>query len=261
MISKILRLLLISIALIAPLHGVSAPLSVGMRKLCSQSDKKPFSPQLESILSPQTDSLYNSIEIGGGYEDTKRLLKNRKPDSIVINGITPMMLAALVGNWPAASALLESGANIDYSDPPAIELNPLAASLANSQFSMACKLIRSGALLPTASEDKKSFLRSTFSMKPESAGDGAIFIDFLLSNGFDVNDYGSKRQTPLMGAVSLHNIPVIKVLLKHGARLDVAKENGLTVWDTAKEKNNKTVIKLLKDAQKNISWKNRKLGR
>lgn len=220
-----------------------------MRILCDKATASGFTPLPESINAPHFDPLFNAIEMGGDNQAVKILLKNRNPDKIIINGMTPLVAAAYVGNWPAAEALIESGADVNFKGPDVLE-TPLMAALFKSKYSLACKLIENKASLPTEKADRDSLLREAKVSTPDLYDDAAVFVNFLLENGFDANDQGSKTETPLMGAVSLSNIPVINVLLKHGARLDIVKKNGLTVWDVARKKNNPEVLKILNDAQK-----------
>lgn len=220
-----------------------------MRFLCGKATASAFVPLPESIRAPHFDPLFNAIEMGEGHQAIKTLLKSRNPDKIVIDGLTPLLAAAYVGNWPAAEALIESGADVNFKGPDVLE-TPLVAALFRSKYSMACKLIEKKASLPTEKADRDSLIAEARVSTPDLHSDAAVFVNFLLENGFDANDQGSKTQTPLMGAVSLSNIPLIKVLLKHGARLDTVKKNGLTVWDVARKKNNPEVLKILNDAQK-----------
>jgi ankyrin repeat protein len=159
------------------------------------------------------------------------------------------MYAALSGNWPAAKALIESGADVNLKKPEMVT-TALESTLLSSKYSFACKLIKKGAKFPTSKEERNSFFEyaqiSTFAPYEEAA----VFVDYLLNNGFSPEDGGSPLETSLMGAVSLNNIPVIKVLLKHGARLDIVKRNGLTVWDVARRKNNPEVFRILREAAK-----------
>ena len=224
----------------------SQPFSQDMKRTCAVSDQMDFVPLVESIRSPNKDPLLNGIELGSDFEETTKLLAGRHPDSILILEATPLIYASIAGNWQAAKALLSAGADINFK--ASIEITPLEMAVTKSHFPMACNLIARGAKLPASNAEKNQLMRSTIAMEPRDAEWGAIFIEYLISSGFDVNDVGSLRETPLMGAVALHNIPVIKVLLKHGARLDIVKQGGRSVWTVANEKNNLRVIKLLKEA-------------
>jgi hypothetical protein len=186
--------------------------------------------------------------MGANGDKVKSLLAGRHPDEIISPaGLTPLAFAVSAGNWEATKTLINIGADVNLYKEGML-LTALKSSVLYSKYPFACKLIQSGAKLPESKPEKDSLFSyariSTFAPHEEAG----IFVDYLLSNGFDANDGGSPSQTPLMGAVSLNNIPVIKVLLKHGARLDIVKRNGLTVWDVARRKNNPEVLKILREA-------------
>ncbi len=226
------------------------PMPQDMQALCSRANTARFSPLPATIESPSSDPLFHAIETGKGYKAVKSLLLNRHPDTIILYRMTPLLAAAGLGNWPAAQALIDSGADVNLIAPDVDDLSPLKAALSWSQYLMACKLIEYNATLPTSKADKDRLFRWAQVSTPDLHHEAAIFVDYLLMNGFDPNDQGNPRETPLMGAVSLSNIPLIKVLLKHGARLDAVTKDGRTVWTVAYKKNNPQVIKLLKQAQK-----------
>jgi len=223
----------------------SQPFSQDMKRLCAVSDQMDFVPLVESIRSPNKDPLLNGIELGSDFEETTKLLAGRHPDSILILEATPFIYASIAGNWQAAKALLSAGADINFK--ASIEITPLEMAVTKSHFPMACNLIARGAKLPASNAEKNQLMRSTIAMEPRDAEWGAIFLEHLILNGFNVNEFGTENSNPLMGAVSLHNIPAIKVLLKHGARLDDITKDGRTVWTVAYKKNNPRVIKLLKE--------------
>ena len=227
-------------------------MSPEMRELCARAETATFTPLPASLSSPHPDPLYRAIETGAGKNEVKALLGNRHPDSIVINQLTPLAAAALAGNWPAAQALIESGSDVNYSGPLE-SVTPLMAALFTPNYKLACKLISNKAKLPSVRAEKVHLFSLARVSEPNAHADAAVFVEFLLTNGFDANDDGGKKETPLMGAVSLSNVPVIKVLLKYGARLDAVTKDGRTVWTVAEKKNNPEVLKILSDAQKSAA--------
>lgn len=244
-------------ALFLACFGVSSNAAIAlpgaMQTLCKKAETDAFKPLPASLRSPNPDSLFQAIERGAKGTLVKRLLDGRHPDSIVSQDMTPMQFAALTGNWPAAQALLDAGADVGHMHKSKFDgssTTPLDIALITNQFAFACKLIEFGAKLPEKQEDKNNLFSAALVMEPKAFSRGAIFVDFLLQQGFDVNEFGSSLETPLMGSVALNNVPTIKVLLKHGARLDIVKSGDRTVWGVAYEKNNPQVLKLLEEAQK-----------
>lgn len=243
-------ILLLCLFFVGPASAFSGQLPPKMQRLCDEAKNAKFTPSPVSISSPHPEKLFNLVEMGAGYNETIAALGRRQPDKIVIDGVTPMLMAALTGNWNAASALIDKGANINHVSPPIITTTPLEISIFNRKFIFACKLIERGADVPSEKSGRDSLFRDALVTLPEEMEQGAVIVDFFLDNGFDSNDMGSPLETPLMRAVGVGSVPAIRVLLSHGARLDIAKKDGLTVWDVARKKNNPEVLKILNDAQK-----------
>jgi uncharacterized protein len=252
------------IALDGALAGKN-PLPIGMQQLCAEATTKKFTPDPASLKSPNPNKIFNLVEMGGGYRDVLNALGDQHPDKVIFYaltpklfstdeqskyGVTPMMAAALVGNWDAALALINRGANLNYKAPPIITTTPLESALLGRKFSFACKLIEHGAEIPLDKANRDSLFGHVLTTFPEEREQAAIFIDFFMRNGFDPNDVGSSLETPVMRAVALNNVQAIKVLLNYGARLDIVKKDGKTVWSVANKKNNPEVLKLLKEAEK-----------
>jgi ankyrin repeat protein len=226
------------------------PLPHEMQRLCARAESPIFIPLPETIRAPHPDPLFHAIELGGGAKDIAFFLGEHNPDTFIVHGMTPMIVAALTDNWAAAKDLLDRGADVNFLRDPDVILTPIEAAFINSNYAFACKLIEHSARFPTSKEEKDSFFSSALLVFYKAREpDGAVFVEYLLNNGFDPNDKGSPLETPLMGAVSLSNIPMIKVLLKHGARLDIVKHGDRTVWGVALRKNNKQVLRLLEEAQ------------
>lgn len=248
---KILLFFLSSLFLTSCWAINAKPLSKDMQRLCKNADVSKFIPLSESLAAPHSDPLFHSIEMGGAASEITSLLRGRKPDQIVVDGMTPLVVAAVTNNWPAAKALIDLGANINFTQEPDVPLTPLEAALSNSNYSFACKLLENNAVLPISKSARDSlFSTALLAYNKNREKEGAVFVEYLLFNGFDPNDKGSTRETPLMGAVAVNNTPLTTVLLKNGARLDIVKDGDRTVWGVATKNNNPHILRLLKDAQK-----------
>ncbi|GKT25760.1 hypothetical protein [Acidovorax sp. SUPP3334] len=244
-----LGIMLICLFSFGEVLAFNGQLSPAMQRLCDEVHSTKFTPSPVSLVTPHPEKLFNLIEIGGSDAEIIAALGRRSPDKIVVDGVTPMLMAALTGNWSAASVLIDKGADVNYVAPPAITTTPLEISIFNRKFIFACKLIEKGAKIPLEKSGRNSLFRDALITLPPEMEQGAIVVDFFLENGFDPNDMGSPLETPLMRVVGVESVPAIRVLLSHGARLDIAKKNGLTVWDVARKKNNPDVLKILNEAQ------------
>ncbi len=88
------------------------------------------------------------------------------------------------------------------------------------------------------------------------ANEDVMGIQYLLDGGADINGKGYKNfvedcdgyyeySSPLMVAVNTQHIDIIKILLEHGANVNVVESEGVTVLDVARNQKNKRIIDLL----------------
>jgi ankyrin repeat protein len=188
------------------------------------------------------DKLFNAISSNSDAITLRLLIDKNYINTPNALGITPLMLAAEKGNWPAAIELISSGANINLKTDTG---SPLLSAIAGSQFETAFKLIEKGALLPTDCEDQYTLMRTAFIVERQKYTDSSIFIAYLLSNGFDPNNMDDPSYTPLMAAVALGSDSMVRVLLAHGAIVNKKSSTGKNVWDIVKKMNNEKMKKLL----------------
>jgi cytohesin len=72
------------------------------------------------------------------------------------------------------------------------------------------------------------------------------FIEFLLTQGADLNARDNFGWTPLHRAASFGKLEVVSVLLAHGAKTDAKTNDGKTARDLARESGHKEIVELLK---------------
>ena len=81
-------------------------------------------------------------------------------------------------------------------------------------------------------------------------------VGLYLDSGMDVNSTNALQRTPLMGAAAAetqspwfeHNIEIVQLLLKRGARVDMKDKDGVTALKMAKELHRDQVVALLEAA-------------
>ena len=188
------------------------------------------------------DKLFNAISSGAHATALRLLIDKNQINKPNVLGITPLMLAAEKGNWPAVVELISSGANINLRTDAG---SPLLSAVAGSQFETAFKLIEKGALLPTDCESQYSLMRASFIVERQKYADSSVFIASLLSNGFDPNNMDDPSYTPLMAAVALDSDSMVRVLLAHGAIVNKKSSTGKNVWDIVKKMKNEKMKRLL----------------
>jgi ankyrin repeat protein len=171
-------------------------------------------------------------------------------------GMTAMLFAVREGCMDCVKALLEKGANINKADPEGV--SPLILSVFNTRFDVAKYLIEKGADINHFDWWGRTalYLAVDYNTLPhggrpdQPALDETLPIDLiriLLDKGADPNIQlklfppfratGNDRgldgmltfgTTPLLRAAKAFDAPAIKLLLEHGAIIDLANSQGMT---------------------------------
>ena len=171
-------------------------------------------------------------------------------------GLTPLLFAAREGCVECARALVEGGANLNLSDPKGV--TPLFLAIDNFHFDLAKYLIEAGAnpnkwdwwgrtplysavdldTLPHGGRPDRPSVDATTSL---------TIIEMLLDKGAFPNvqlklyapwrhigdDRGCDNMlttgaTPLLRAAKTFDAPAMRLLIAHGAKLDLPNEGGIT---------------------------------
>jgi uncharacterized protein len=171
-------------------------------------------------------------------------------------GMTAMLFSAREGCLDCVKALVEKGAKIDLPDPEGV--TPLISAIFNAHFDVAKYLIESGANVDRWDWWGRSplYLAVDYNTLPhggrpdQPALDETLPIDIvrmLLDKGANTNlqlkllppyratgaDRGVDRMlsfgaTPLLRAAKAMDAPAIKLLLEHGAIVDLPNNEGMT---------------------------------
>ncbi len=189
----------------------------------------------------------------------RRILKEPRPKDMNHGGFTPLLYAAREGCVACARRLVEGGADINLADPERV--TPLCLALENLHFDVAAYLIEAGAdvdkwdlfgrtplyqavdvnTLPVEGNGAPDVLPST------DKHSGLDIIQMLLDKGANPNiqltrrppyrnvpqDRGGDRilsvgATPLLRAARAGDAPAAKLLLAHGALVDLPSKEGVT---------------------------------
>jgi ankyrin repeat protein len=169
------------------------------------------------------------IAVAQGDAAMTRLLLERgadvaKPDR---TGEPPLMIAARSGVPEVANLLLEHGAAVDVRDP-SFGQTPLMLAVSNGHLEMAKLLIDRGADVNarTLAVTPPRFIPPSESPTGLSKGVGIVRAGWPEGRGKRFPAAGSK--TPLLYATRAGHLELARLLLEHGANLELADGNGIT---------------------------------
>ncbi len=171
-------------------------------------------------------------------------------------GFTPLLFAAREGALDAARMLLSTGADVNLSDPEGI--SPLVVAIINGHYDTAALLIQRGANVNAADVDGRTALYAAVDMhtlgwtlnrpsppQKDAEHDSLDVVTLLLDRGANPNaallraakprkllvfgiELLTAGTTPLLRAAAEVDVPVQRLLLKHGADPNLATHHQTT---------------------------------
>ena len=158
-----------------------------------------------------------------------------------VEGMTPLLIAALNNHADAVRVLVGAGANLEQADSTG--RSPLACAVATRAFDAAEELLKSGASLNWRNSHGYGLLHL-------AVMDGDIHtVRWLLDKGVNANDVEpATGATPLMLACSRSKLEVVKALLEGGADVELTDRCGLDAIAFAQSRNDKAITALVATA-------------
>ncbi|XP_018322447.1 transient receptor potential channel pyrexia [Agrilus planipennis] len=168
------------------------------------------------------------------------------------NGRTPLHLASCSGSVECVKRLLDAGAKVTIWDN-AHKATPLHCAASRGHLSVLRMLIRHGANVDAGQNIKSPLYYAVRSLAVECVRE-------LLEVGANPNTLQVFTETPLHVAASLGSYEIIKLLIDHGAAVNVqCGSQKTTALHLVAEDGNPELARLLLDAGAHISATNRKL--
>lgn len=186
----------------------------------------------------------------------RRVTAEGRPKDMYRGGLTPLLFAAREGCTPCVDELLEAGADIDLDDPDGV--TALVMALLNRHWDTARHLIEAGADVNLWDIYGQTPLYVAVDMNTLPIGrrveipsmdraTGVDIVRLLLEQGANPNAQLKLRPryrnipndryrdpmivwgtTPLLRAAKAGDLPVMKLLLQHGALPNLANSQGVT---------------------------------
>jgi len=149
--------------------------------------------------------------------------------------LNPIMLASIIGNYPAAELLILNGANINIVDEN--NISPLMLAIENLHDDIAMMLIDRGADVNAKNKNNYSALMIAVSK------DLPHIVDLMIKKGVEVNSKNKLQQTALTIALRFDNIAAVNSLIIAGASTDDIDESHNSADYYAESEEAKEILK------------------
>jgi len=202
-----------------------------------------------------------------------------RPKNLDTGGLTPLLYATRENCMACVKLLLEKGADINLPDPDGV--SPLHLAIMNSNWDIAKYLIVSGAdvnqwdiygeaPLYTVIGNRTKLDGGKGSIDPQNETDGTTILHMLIDRGADTNmqlffrpaglsgKTVTRGSTPLIRAATNADLEIVKLLLEHGADVNLEMADRQTptmavLSGRANEKQALELIRLFHQAGENIN--------
>jgi ankyrin repeat protein len=176
--------------------------------------------------------------------------------------INPLIQAVIEGDYVRTEILLQNGARIEAGAWAMQSVTPLHIAAMAGDYRMVKLLAERGALiegwhywsktpLSSAADLGKDYPRDVLRVN-HSSEEYAKIVEFLIEKGANVNNIEKYENTPLHHAVEGGCKEIVRILLKHGAKIDAVNYDKESPLDMAKKLGRVRIQKILEEAQKGM---------
>lgn len=188
-------------------------------------------------VSQKTTSLHQVIHNGNTDEVKQALISDKKTINEVVNGMTPIMVAASRGNVEIIDILFTQGA--DPNKRGSMKRTALQYAAEKNHLEATKRLLAYGADIDAYDDGRLTPLIM-------AANRGYTELGLLLiEKGADVDIQHTEGWTALIDATVKNDVKLVKALLRAGANKDLEANNGLKAIDYAQQYNFKKIKKIL----------------
>ncbi len=182
---------------------------------------------IPKAVSQKTTSLHQIIHSGNTDEVKQALISDKETINEVVNGMTPIMLAASKGNVEMIDLLFTQGA--DPNKRGSMKRTALQYAAEKNHLEASKRLLAYGADIDAYDNGKLTPLIM-------AANRGYTELGLLLiEKGADVDIQHIEGWTALIDATAKNDVKLVIALLKAGADKDLKAKNGLKAIDYARQ--------------------------
>ncbi len=203
----------------------------------SLSSKVEVLEQLNLNATSQENSLHLIVTESKVEEVKKFLLSNRETINEVVNGMTPIMLAASQGNVEIIDLLFTQGA--DPNKRGSMKRTALQYAVEKNHLEAAKRLLSYGADIDAYDNGRLTPLIMAASRGYTELG--LLFIE----KGADVNVQHVDGWTALIDATAHGDVKLVRALLEVGADKELKAKNGMNAIDYARQYGFKNIAIML----------------
>ena len=160
------------------------------------------------------------------------IMEKKQINTFSKSGYTPLELTVAQGNIELCELLITNGAFVDVVDQDGGTAEIQAKYNPRIKPEVRKKIL---SLLEAAQHNPKNLASADYKIAEgkEDKKQTRIDLENLINSGANVNWQDKDGKTSLMGYAAEGNIESCKLLLKHGARVDIKDNKGLTAMDYA----------------------------
>lgn len=192
---------------------------------------------IPKVITRNDTNLHQVIPNGKIEEIKQALIANKHAINDVVNGMTPIMLAASRGNVEIIDLLFTQGA--DPNKRGSMQRTALQYAAEKNHIEAAKRLLSYGA-------DINAYDNGHLTPLVMAANRGYTDLGLLfIEKGADVDIQHVEGWTALIDATAKNDVKLVKALLEAGANKDLKAKNGLKAIDYARQYGYKKIEKIL----------------